>query len=63
MNIKSGSSTTNTDREKMMPIVPSNLSNIPRKIQNDFEDEDDRELKPIRDSLDNLDMRSTPKEK
>ena len=63
MNIKSGSSTTNTDREKLMPIVPSNLSNIPRKIQNDFEDEDERELKPIRDSLDNLDMRSTPKEK
>ena len=63
MNIKSGSSTTNTDREKLMPIVPSNLSNIPRKIQNDFKDEDERELKPIRDSLDNLDMRSTPKEK
>ncbi len=46
-----------------MPNAPSNLSNIPRKIENDLEDDDERELLPIRDSLDNLDIKSTPKEK
>lgn len=46
-----------------MPNAPSNLSNIPRKLDNDLEDEDERELQPIRDSLDNLDICSTPKEK
>lgn len=41
-----------------MPQAPSNLSHITRKV--DHDEEDEREL---RDSLDNLDIRSTPKEK
>lgn len=41
-----------------MAQAPSNLSHITRKL--DKEEEDEREL---RDSLDNLDIRSTPKEK
>lgn len=40
---------------------PSNLSHITRKVNHDEDDE--KELLPIRDSLDNLDIRSTPKEK
>jgi hypothetical protein len=40
---------------------PSNLSHITRKVNHDEEDE--KTLLPIRESLDNLDIRSTPKEK
>jgi hypothetical protein len=58
---QSGSSTTNTKRDKTTPQAPSNLSHITRKLDND--EEDDRELLPIRDSLDNLDISNTPKEK